>query len=127
MGSRITALRYARRLSAAEAPVVTGSRNMQLARDLLRQTIEAMALPAGLSKRAVRERAAAAKAAMAGLTPQNALEGAIGTQMIATHGSAMVCLARAMNEDTAEDIRQAALRRAERLLAVYARQCDTLM
>jgi hypothetical protein len=127
MGSRITALRYARRLSAAEAPAVTGSHNTDLARDLVRQTIEAMALPAGLSKRAVRERVAAAKAAMAGLTPQNALEGVIGTQMIATHGAAMACLSRAMDEDTAEDVAQAALRRAERLLAVYARQCDTLM
>jgi hypothetical protein len=127
MGSRITALRYARRLSAAEAPVVTGSTNVNLARDLLRQTIEAMALPAVLTRRAVRERVAAAKAAMAGLTPQNPVEGVIGTQMIATHGAAMACLARAMDEKTAEDVAQAALRRAERLLAVYARQCDTLM
>ena len=127
MGSRITALRCARRLSAAEAPVVTGSDNADLGRDLMRQTIEAMALPAGLSRRAVRQRVAAAKAAMAGMQPQTPIEGVIGTQMVATHGAAMACLARAMDEDTAEDVAQAALRRAERLLAVYARQCDTLM
>jgi hypothetical protein len=32
-----------------------------------------------------------------------------------------------MNEKTAETDAQAALRRAERLLAVYARQCDSLL
>jgi hypothetical protein len=51
----------------------------------------------------------------------------IGTQMFATHGSAMACLARAMDEKTVEDVAQAALRRAERLLAVYARQSDAML
>jgi hypothetical protein len=127
MGSRITALRCARRLSAAEAPALTGSNNLRLARDLLRQTIEALCLPEGLSKRACGERVAAAKAALAGLRPQSTLEGLMGIQMIATHGAAMACLTRAMDEKTDEADAQAALRRAERLLAVYARQCDSLL
>jgi hypothetical protein len=39
----------------------------------------------------------------------------------------MACLTRAMDESTDEATAQAALRRAERLLAVYARQCDSLL
>ena len=70
---------------------------------------------------------AAAKAALAGLRPQGTLEGMMAGQMIATHAAAMACLTRAMNEKTAEADAQAALRRAERLLAVYARQCDSLL
>jgi hypothetical protein len=69
----------------------------------------------------------AAKAALAGLQPKGTLEGMMAGQMIATHTAAMACLTRALKPDTAEADAQAALRRAERLLAVYARQCDSLL
>ena len=127
MGTAVTVRRCVRRLSAAEAPVLTGSADLRLARELVRQTIEALALPEALSKRETKERVAAAKAALAGLRPQGTLEGMMAGQMIATHAAAMACLTRAMNEKTAEADAQAALRRAERLLAVYARQCDSLL
>ena len=127
MGTAVTVRRCVRRLTAAEAPLLTGSADLRLARELVRQTIEALALPEGLSKRETKERVAAAKAALTGLQPQGALEGMMAGQMIATHAAAMACLTRAMKPDTAEADAQAALRRAERLLAVYARQCDSLL
>jgi hypothetical protein len=127
MGTAVTVRRCVRRLTAAEAPVLTGSVDLRLARELVRQTIEALALPEGLSWRETRERVAAAKAALAGLRPQGTLEGMLVGQMIATHAAAMACLTRAMNAATEEATAQAALRRAERLLAVYARQCDSLL
>ena len=127
MGTAVTVRRCVRRLSAAEAPVLTGSADLRLARELVRQTIEALALPEGLSRRETKERVAAAKAALAGLRPQGTLEGMLIGQMIATHAAAMACLTRAMTAATEEATAQAALRRAERLLAVYARQCDSLL
>ena len=127
MGTAVTVRRCVRRLTAAEAPVLTGSDDLRLARELVRQTIEALALPEGLSQRETKERVAAAKAALAGLRPQGTLEGMMVGQMIATHAAAMACLTRAMTAATAEATAQAALRRAERLLAVYARQCDSLL
>jgi hypothetical protein len=127
MGTAVTVRRCVRRLTAAEAPVLTGSVDLRLARELVRQTIEALALPEGLSWRETRERVAAAKAALAGMRPQGTLEGMLIGQMIATHAAAMACLTRAMTAATEEATAQAALRRAERLLAVYARQCDSLL
>jgi len=127
MGTAATVRRCVRRLSAAEAPMLTGSADLRLARELVRQTIEALALPDGLSQRETKERVAAAKAALAGLRPQGTLEGMMIGQMIATHAAAMACLTRAMTAATEEATAQAALRRAERLLAVYARQCDSLL
>jgi hypothetical protein len=127
MGTAVTVRRCVRRLSAAEAPVLTGSADLRLARELVRQTIEALALPEGISGRECKERVAAAKAALSGLQPQGTLEGLMAGQMIATHAAAMACLTRAMaaGVDTADA--QAALRRAERLLFVYARQTETLL
>jgi len=127
MGTAVTVRRCVRRLTTAEAPVLTGSGNLRLARELVRKTIEALALPEGLSRRETKERVAAAKAALAGLRPQGTLEGMLIGQMIATHAAAMACLTRAMTATTEEATAQAALRRAERLLAVYARQCDSLL
>ena len=119
--------RSGRRLRAADALALTGSGSQPLAHELVRQIIDALGLPEGLSRRERRERVAAAKAALAGLQPQGALEGMMAGQMIATHTAAMTCLTRALKPDTAETDAQAALRRAERLLAVYARQCDSLL
>jgi hypothetical protein len=127
MGTAVTVRRCVRRLTAAEASMLTGSGDLRLARELVRQTIEALALPEGLSKRETKERVGAAKAALAGMRPQGTLEGMMIGQMIATHAAAMACLTRAMTAATEEAIAQAALRRAERLLAVYARQCDSLL
>jgi len=127
MGTAATVRRCVRRLTKAEAPLLTGSPDLRLARELVRQTIEALALSEGLSRYEIRERVAAAKAALAGLGPRGTIEGMMVGQMLATHAAAMACLTRAMNETTAETDAQAALRRAERLLAVYARQCDSLL
>ena len=49
MGTAVTVRRCVRRLTAAEAPLLTGSTDLRLARELVRQTIEALALPEGLS------------------------------------------------------------------------------
>ena len=127
MGTAATVRRCVRRLTKAEAPLLTGSPDLRLARELVRQTIEALAFSEGLSRYEIRERVGAAKGALAGLGPRGTIEGMMVGQMLATHAAAMACLTRAMNETTAETDAQAALRRAERLLAVYARQCDSLL
>jgi hypothetical protein len=127
MGTAVTVRRCVRRLSAAEAPVLTRTADLRLARELVRQTIEALALPEGISGRETKERVAAAKAALAGLQPQGTLEGLMAGQMIATHAAAMACLTRAMAAGVDNADAQAALRRAERLLFVYARQTETLL
>ncbi len=70
---------------------------------------------------------AAAKAALVGLAPQGTLEGLMGVQMLATHTAAMACLTHAMEAGVDDATAQATLRRAERLLFVYARQSETLL
>jgi len=127
MGRAAMARRRARRLGAAEAPALAGTTDLRLAQDLVRQTIEALGLSEKLSRRERGERVAAAKAALAGLAPQSTLEGLMSAQMIATHAAAMACLTRAMAAGVEDTDAQAALRRAERLLFVYARQTETLL
>jgi len=121
------ARRAARRLKPGEAAALTGSDELLLVQELLRQTIAALGLAGKHSRLEMQEQLAAAKAALAGLQPRNAQEGLIGVQMISTHCAAMACLSRAADAETDESSAQAALRRAERLLAVSARQSDSLL
>jgi hypothetical protein len=123
MDATVMARRAVRRLKPAKALALTGSEDLRLAQELLRQAIQAH----GLSRRERQERLDAAQAALAGLRPQETIEGMMATQMIATHGAAMACLKRAADKDVDDATAQAALRRAERLLAVYARQSDGLL
>ena len=127
MGRAAMARRRARRLAPAEAPALAGTTDLRLAQDLVRQTIEALGLAEKVSRRERAERVTAAKAALAGLAPQSTLEGLMGAQMIATHAAAMACLRRAMAAGVDDADAQATLRRAERLLFVYARQTETLL
>jgi len=127
MGRAAMARRRARRVAAAEAPALTGTSDLRLAQDLVRQTIEALGLSDKLSRRERAERVTAAQAALAGLAPQSTLEGLMSAQMIATHAAAMACLTRAMAAGVDDADAQATLRRAERLLFVYARQTETLL
>jgi hypothetical protein len=127
MDATVMARRAVRRMPPGKVAMLTGSEDRQLGQELMRQTIQALGLAHGLSRAERLERVAAAEAALAGLRPQEPLEGIMATQMIATHGAAMACLTRAADEDVDDATAQAALRRAERLLAVYARQCDSLL
>ena len=127
MDATVMARRAVRRLKPATVLAITGSDDIKLAQELLRQAIQALGLAHGLSRRERQERLDAVQAALAGLRPQETLEGMMATQMIATHGAAMACLTRAADEDVDDATAQAALRRAERLLAVYARQSDGLL
>jgi len=106
---------------------LTDGADRRLTRRLLRQTVDALGLPATLSKRQRRQRVAATEIMLTGLRPQGTLEGLMVAQMVATHGVAMACLTRAMAADTDRAASESALRRAERLLAVYARQTETLL
>jgi hypothetical protein len=127
MDATVMARRAVRRMPPAKVAALTGSGDARLAQELMRQTIQALGLAHGLSRSERQERLAAAEAALAGLRPQETLEGILATQLIATHSAAMACLTRAADEDVDDATAQAALRRAERLLAVYARQCDSLL
>jgi hypothetical protein len=127
MGGALTVRRRVRRPAAAEASALTGAPDPRLARELVRQVIEALGLSQKLTRRERRERVAAAKAALAGLAPEGAVEGLMAGQMIATHAAAMACLTHAMTAGVDNADAQAVLRRAERLLFVYARQTETLL
>jgi hypothetical protein len=127
MDARKRARRKLPRLLRAEAAKVAGSGDPLLAAELLRQTIDALGPPDGLSNSQRWRRMAAAKAALVGLAPQGTIEGLMGVQMLATHTAAMACLTHAMRAGVDAATAQATLRRAERLLFVYARQSETLL
>jgi hypothetical protein len=127
MDATTMARRAVRRMAPGKVAALTGSEDDRLAQELMRQTIQALGLAHVLSSAERKDRVSAAESALAGLRPQETLEGLLATQMIATHGAAMACLTRAADEDVDDATAQAALRRAERLLAVYARQSDGLL
>lgn len=58
--------------------------------------------------------------------PVGEMERMLVSQMIGTHGAAMECLRRAMIPDQTFEGRDSNLKHAEKLLAIYAKQIDTL-
>ncbi len=107
----------------------TGTDDPRLADRLLEQMIAAAGLPATLSARRRRDEIAALQATLAGLAPQSMVEGLLAAQMVGCHQAAMTCLARANEAGAQADpkLAEAQLRRAERLLGIYARQTGALI
>ncbi|WP_372625084.1 hypothetical protein [Falsiroseomonas sp.] len=111
---------------AGSPAAIVGTADQRLAERLVTQVADALWLPAHLGEAERVERIEAAVAALKGLAPRDEMEGMLATQMVATHGAAMECLRRAMLPDQDLTVREANLRQAGRLLALYAKQVETL-
>lgn len=68
----------------------------------------------------------AVMALLTAIHPEDALEGMLAAQMIATHEHAMECLRRAMNEGQTFEGRDLNLKHATKLLQLYVRQVEAL-
>src|ERR1700686_4935388 len=64
--------------------------------------------------------------ALAGIGPQDELEGMIAAQLLAAHNAAMECYRRAMIAEQTFEGRQEALNQANKLSRTYAVLVDTL-
>lgn len=65
-------------------------------------------------------------ASLEALAPRDELESMLATQMITTHLSAMECLKRAALPEQTFQGRQSGLNHAQKLMALYLRQVETL-
>ncbi len=124
-------------LQAAEPPApdgdgmaarrsITGSANKALAHRLIDELRGALWLPADTSSKVCRDKMQAAMAALAGIKPQDEIEGMLGVQMVATHTAALECLRRAMLPEQSFEARQANLKHADKLMKTYLQQVAAL-
>ena len=67
-----------------------------------------------------------ASLSLADIAPKGDLERMLAVQMIATHTASMECLRRAMIDGQTFEGRDVNLKHAEKLMAVYSKQLDTL-
>jgi hypothetical protein len=113
-------------LDPAVLPEATGTQDRNLGIVLIKQAVEALWTPARMSNADLQEAVNAAVAALKGLAPNDALEGMLATQMVATHNAAMECLRRSQLDGQSFEGRDQNLKHAVKLLATYARQVEAL-
>jgi urease accessory protein UreF len=111
-------------LDPAVLPEATGTQDRNLGIVLIKQAVEALWTPARMSNADLQEAVNAAVAALKGLAPNDALEGMLATQMVATHNAAMECLRRSQLDGQSFEGRDQNLKHAVKLLATYARQVE---
>ena len=104
----------------------TGTNDPELAQRLVNQVYETLWLPAELGDEERLQHIRAAIAALRGIKPQDAVEGMLATQMVATHAAAMECLRRSMIQEQKFKGRDNNLRHAAKLLSIFAKQLETL-
>ena len=93
---------------------------------LVRQVIETVWLPKGLSEEERKNRISGAMQKLLLLTPQDPAEGLLTAQMVGCHNAAMECLRRSMLPDLSQKSRDLELKTAQKLLTLYARQLEAL-
>lgn len=103
-----------------------GSDDETLQLDLICNLLETLWLPEGTSDETKQRRIDAAVSVLEGIQPRDTLERMLGVQMVATHDAAMECLRRAALENQTFPGRDMSLKHATKLLAIYARQMETL-
>lgn len=111
------------RQAAAEA---TGTKRPFLDLHLIKQTAASLWIPDGTTED---DRMATLKSALAllqGIKPSDEIEGMLASQMVGTHSAAMECLRRAMIPSQTYAGVEQSLKHATKLLAIYARQVETL-
>jgi hypothetical protein len=104
---------------------VTGTQSNQTAERLLRQAGSVLVWPNQLPDKpgaAIIQTAAV----MAEMAPQNATEGMLAVQMVATHEAGLMFLARATRDDQAFEARDANVQRATQLLKLHLDQIEAM-
>jgi hypothetical protein len=97
-----------------------------LSAKLLREALLNLYPLDGQSEAAQALRVEATVAALAGIDARDPAEAMLAAQMVATHDTAMQCLARAARPGQSAQVCEAATRQAVRLMSLYGRQIDTL-
>lgn len=113
-------------VQASDATEATGTDDPELSQRLLNQIYETLWMPAELSEEDRIQLVQSAVAALRGIKPQDAVEGMLATQMVATHNAAIECLRRSMIQQQTFEGRESSLRHAAKLLSIYAKQIETL-
>ncbi len=108
------------------AKAATGTDSRHLRQRLVDQLREALWPHSPLNEEEMVSRAKAMLAALAGIRPQDEVEGMLAVQMVATHNVAMDCLRRAAVPEQTFEGRELNLRHAGKLLALYLRQVEVL-
>ncbi len=104
----------------------TGTVQPHLQQRLMNQIWETLWKPDDLSEADREARIRSAMDVLRGIRPKDEIEGLLATQMVATHNAAMECLRRAMIPQQSVEGRDQNLKHAVKLLAIYARQIETL-
>ncbi len=104
----------------------TGTASEDLQMRLLDQVRDALWPHSPRSEQEVVSQTKAMLAALAGIRPQDEMEGMLAAQMVATHNVAMDCLRRATVPGQAFEARELNLRHAGKLLALHMRQVEVL-
>ena len=97
-----------------------------LSAKLLREALLNLYPLDGQSEADQARRVEATVAAFAGIDARDPAEAMLAAQMVATHDTAMQCLARAARPGQSAQVREAATRQAVRLMSLYGRQIDAL-
>ncbi len=97
-----------------------------LSAKLLREALLNLYPLDGQSEADQARRVEATVAALAGIDARDPQESMLAAQMVATHDTAMQCLARAARPGQSAQVREAATRQAVRLMSLYGRQIDAL-
>jgi hypothetical protein len=111
---------------SARRKKATGSDDANLQLRLMKQAIGSLTALAGTSEKEQDDIVQATLAAMRGIAPQGELEGMLAVQMVSTHNAAMECLRRAMFAEQTFAGMELNLKHAAKLMALYARQLETL-
>ena len=102
------------------------SPSIPISRQLIGDVVEALWLPSALSKEEKLERVRSAMGMLEGMRLSDQMEQLLGAQMIGVHSAAMECLRRAMIPEQTFEGREANLKQATKLLALYEKQLAAL-
>jgi hypothetical protein len=105
---------------------ITGAKDRTLNMRLIKQSLDSLWFPEGISDEERLTRMGAAIAMLRGIRPTNEIEGMLATQMVGTHSAAMECLRRAMIQSQTFAGCDQGLKHASKLLSIYLSQMDAL-
>jgi hypothetical protein len=104
----------------------TGNADKFVESRLIREIMNVLWLPDGLTKDQIGERALSAILMLQKIKPQDGIESLLAAQMVATHSAAMECLRRAMNPEHTLAGCDQNLKHAAKFLSIYMQQVGAL-
>jgi hypothetical protein len=111
--------------SAALSDLMSVS-NSDLLSQKLHEIVGLLWLPPSLSEKEKNAQIVRAAQLFESLAPSDASEAMLAIQMVGTHSAAMECLRRAMIPEQSTATRDSCLRAAQKMMALYTRQLETL-